>query len=91
MALPRPPRAIQTFPSTLALEATAFLAQANGGFNATHSKPLDDPMTTVTNTGSQQQLVPISNSTARNASIAWTLSEVQEWVEKRKQMCRDAA
>lgn len=37
--------------------ATAFLAQANGGFNTTHSKPLNDPMTTVTNTGSQQQLV----------------------------------
>ncbi|MHB0763828.1 DNA cytosine methyltransferase [Stutzerimonas sp. NM35] len=37
--------------------ATAFLAQANGGFNTTHSKPLTEPMTTVTNTGSQQQLV----------------------------------
>ncbi|MCY1275928.1 DNA (cytosine-5-)-methyltransferase [compost metagenome] len=37
--------------------ATAFLAQANGGFNTTHSKPLGDPMSTVTNTGSQQQLV----------------------------------
>lgn len=37
--------------------ATTFLAQANGGFNTTHSKPLGEPMTTVTNTGSQQQLV----------------------------------
>src|SRR5690554_451557 len=37
--------------------ATAFLAQANGGFNTTHSKGLDGPMTTITNTGSQQQLV----------------------------------
>lgn len=37
--------------------ATAFLAQANGGFNTTHSKPLGEPMTTVTNSGSQQQLV----------------------------------
>lgn len=37
--------------------ATAFLAQANGGFNTTHSKSMDEPMTTVTNTGSQQQLV----------------------------------
>lgn len=37
--------------------ATAFLAQANGGFNTTHSKPMAEPMTTVTNTGSQQQLV----------------------------------
>src|SRR5690554_483326 len=39
--------------------ATAFLAQANGGFNTTHSKPTGEPMTTVTNTGSQQQLVTV--------------------------------
>lgn len=39
--------------------ATAFLAQANGGFNTTHSKGMDEPMTTVTNTGSQQQLVTV--------------------------------
>lgn len=37
--------------------ATAFLAQANGGFNTTHSKPMGEPVTTITNTGSQQQLV----------------------------------
>ena len=37
--------------------ATAFMAQMNGGFNATPAKSIDDPMTTVTNTGSQQQLV----------------------------------
>jgi len=37
--------------------ATAFLAQANGGFNVTHSKPALDPMTTITSTGTQQQLV----------------------------------
>lgn len=36
--------------------ATAFMAQMNGGFNATHAKGMDEPMTTVTNTGSQQQL-----------------------------------
>lgn len=40
--------------------ATAFLAQANGGFNATHSKAMDEPMTTITNTGSQQQLATAS-------------------------------
>ena len=28
--------------------------------------------------------VPLTNSPARNASIAWALSEVQEWVERRK-------
>ncbi|QEN46577.1 DNA cytosine methyltransferase [Pseudomonas protegens] len=36
---------------------TAFMAQMNGGFNATHAKSVEAPMTTVTNTGSQQQLV----------------------------------
>lgn len=33
------------------------MAQMNGGFNTTHAKGADEPMTTVTNTGSQQQLV----------------------------------
>jgi len=36
---------------------SVFMAQMNGGFNATHAKGADEPMTTVTNTGSQQQLV----------------------------------
>lgn len=40
--------------------AAAWMAQMNGGFNATHSKPLTEPMTTITNTGSQQQLVTAS-------------------------------
>jgi DNA (cytosine-5)-methyltransferase 1 len=46
--------------------ATAFMAQMNGGFNTTDAKPMHDPMTTVTNTGSQQQLVTatlITNTT----------------------------
>ncbi|MDY7534062.1 DNA cytosine methyltransferase [Pseudomonas sp. Bout1] len=37
--------------------ATAFMAQMNGGFNTTVAKDIRDLMTTVTNTGSQQQLV----------------------------------
>lgn len=37
--------------------STVFMAQMNGGFNTTAAKSVDDPMTTVTNTGSQQQLV----------------------------------
>jgi len=37
--------------------STVFMAQMNGGFNATPAKSIEDPMTTVTNTGSQQQLV----------------------------------
>jgi DNA (cytosine-5)-methyltransferase 1 len=36
---------------------TAVMAQMNGGFNTTDAKPMAEPMTTVTNTGSQQQLV----------------------------------
>ena len=37
--------------------ATAYMMQANGGFNVTVGKPMDEPMTTITVTGSQQQLV----------------------------------
>lgn len=36
---------------------TACVAQMNGGFNATPAKSLSHPMTTVTTTGSQQQLI----------------------------------
>lgn len=36
--------------------ATAFLEQANGGFNATPAHSVERPMTTVTNSGSQQRL-----------------------------------
>lgn len=48
---------------------TAFMAQMNGGFNTTDAKPLDEPMTTVTNTGSQQQLVSASMATLRKNCI----------------------
>ncbi|WP_426214742.1 DNA cytosine methyltransferase [Pseudomonas sp. DWRC2-2] len=37
--------------------STVFMAQMNGGFNTTTAKSIEDPMTTVANTGSQQQLV----------------------------------
>lgn len=30
--------------------------------------------------------VPLSRSKARNASIAWVLGEIQEWVQKRKDL-----
>ncbi|WP_313629808.1 DNA cytosine methyltransferase [Pseudomonas sp.] len=36
--------------------SAAVMIQANGGFNTVHAKDVHDPMTTVTNTGSQQQL-----------------------------------
>lgn len=45
--------------------ATAFLAQANGGFNERHSRPMTEPMSTVTNKGSQQQLVTANLVTLR--------------------------
>lgn len=37
--------------------STAYLAQMNGGFNETDGRDLRDPMTTITNSGSQQQVV----------------------------------
>jgi DNA (cytosine-5)-methyltransferase 1 len=37
--------------------ATAYLMQANGGFNTTPGHAADEPFSTVTNSGSQQQLV----------------------------------
>ena len=40
--------------------STVFMAQMNGGFNTTAAKSIEDPMTTVTNTGSQQQLVAVN-------------------------------
>jgi len=55
--------------------ATAFLAQANGGFNTTHSKALDEPMTTVTNTGSQQQLVTANLVTLRKNCVGRGMDE----------------
>ncbi len=54
--------------------STVFMAQMNGGFNATDAKSIEDPMTTVTNTGSQQQLVAANlvhlrgNCDARNVN-----------------------
>ena len=51
--------------------STVFMAQMNGGFNTTVAKSIEDPMTTVTNTGSQQQLVSatlITNTTGHAPS-----------------------
>lgn len=54
---------------------TAFMAQMNGGFNTTDAKPLNEPMTTVTNTGSQQQLVSASLATLRRNCIGRPMDE----------------
>lgn len=48
---------------------TAFIEQANGGFNATPAKGADEPLTTVTNTGSQQRLVTASLATLRRNCV----------------------
>ncbi len=54
---------------------TAFMAQMNGGFNTTHAKGMDEPMTTVTNTGSQQQLVSAHLATLRKNCVGRGMDE----------------
>ena len=41
---------------------TAFMVQANGGFNATPARAMDTPLSTVTTSGSQQQLCTLQLS-----------------------------
>ncbi|WP_419793608.1 hypothetical protein [Pseudomonas palleroniana] len=50
--------------------STVFMAQMNGGFNTTAAKSIEDPMTTVTNTGSQQQLVAANLVHLRGNSVS---------------------
>ncbi|MBF8679895.1 DNA cytosine methyltransferase [Pseudomonas fulva] len=54
---------------------TAFIEQANGGFNMTPAKGADEPLTTVTNTGSQQRLVTASLATLRRNSVGRAVEE----------------
>lgn len=54
---------------------TAFIEQANGGFNATPARSMDDPMSTVTNTGSQQRLVTASLATLRRNCVGRAVDE----------------
>lgn len=55
--------------------AVAYLAQQNGGFNETPGHALTKPMTTITNTGSQQQLVTASLMTLRKNCVGRELTE----------------
>ncbi len=48
--------------------ATAFMVQANGGNNTTHCRPMETPMSTITNKGSQQQLATAHLVTLRKGS-----------------------
>ncbi|MGB5955429.1 DNA cytosine methyltransferase [Pseudomonas sp.] len=54
---------------------TAFIEQANGGFNTTPAKGADEPLTTVTNTGSQQRLVTASLATLRRNCVGRAADE----------------
>lgn len=48
--------------------ASAFMVQANGGYNVTHSRAMETPMSTITNKGSQQQLATAHLVTLRKGS-----------------------
>lgn len=55
--------------------AAAYLMQANGGFNTTAGHAADEPMSTVTNSGSQQQLVTAHLTTLRKNCIGVAADE----------------
>lgn len=55
--------------------SAAVMIQANGGFNTTHVKGMHEPMTTVTNTGSQQQFVSASLATLRRNCVGRGMDE----------------
>lgn len=55
--------------------ATAFMVQANGGFNTTPARDLQEPVSTVTTTGSQQQLAVAHLTTLRRHSTGRGLQE----------------
>ncbi|WP_209219646.1 DNA cytosine methyltransferase [Pseudomonas aeruginosa] len=54
---------------------TAFIEQANSGFNTTFGRSMDEPMSTVTNSGSQQRLVTASLATLRRNCVGRPLDE----------------
>ena len=64
--------------------ATAFMVQANGGFNATPARDLFDSMSVVTTSGSQQQLIEthlqaVANDESPRSAINYSdLSEEDE-------------
>lgn len=48
---------------------TAYMMQANDGFNTTFGRDMADPLTTITNSGSQQQLVTAHLTTLRKNCV----------------------
>lgn len=55
--------------------ATGFMVQANGGFNATPAHELRRPASTITNSGSQQQLITAHLMTLRRHSTGTAADE----------------
>ncbi|NHR08103.1 DNA cytosine methyltransferase [Chromobacterium haemolyticum] len=55
--------------------ATAYMMQANGGFNETVGHSLNSPASTITTTGSQQQLVSAHLATLRRNCVGREMSE----------------
>ena len=55
--------------------ATAFMVQANGGFNTTPARDLREPVSTVTTSGSQQQLAVAHLATLRHHSTGRSLAD----------------
>ncbi|PTU70808.1 DNA cytosine methyltransferase [Chromobacterium haemolyticum] len=55
--------------------ATAYMMQANGGFNETVGRSLNSPASTITTTGSQQQLVSAHLATLRRNCVGREMSE----------------
>lgn len=49
--------------------ATAYMMQANDGFNTTFGRDMGEPLTTITNSGSQQQLVTAHLTTLRKNCV----------------------
>lgn len=54
---------------------TAFLAQANGGFYDGPGRPVTEPVSTITNTGSQQQLITANLVELRNNQFGSGMDE----------------
>lgn len=49
--------------------ATAYMMQANDGFNTTFGRDMGEPLTTITNSGNQQQLVTAHLTTLRKNCV----------------------
>ncbi|MDR1461540.1 MAG: DNA cytosine methyltransferase [Azoarcus sp.] len=61
---------------------TAWLIQANGGFNTVDGRPMDAPLSTITATGSQQQLVTVALSQADEAASARVVAFLMSYYGK---------